>query len=589
MALQTIVHKVDLCVIGGGLSGMCAAISAARHGSKVALMHERPVLGGNSSSEIRVWVSGAHGDNNRETGLIEEILLENHYRNPDKNYSVWDSILYEKVRFEKNITLLLNCSCMNAQMLDGRIACVIGWQMTTQQFHKVEAELFADCSGDSILAPLTGASFCEGREAKAQHHETIQPDEADNHTMGLSCLLQAIETGEPHPYIAPEWAEKIDESKLVHRMPDLSSPMENFWYLELGGMRNTIGETEEIRDELVALAYGMWDYLKNNPAQKDRHENWRLDWVGMMPGKRESRRYVGAYTMTEQDVRSGGNFADEVAYGGWSMDDHHPAGFRTTEPPTIYHRVPSPYGIPFGSLYSLEIPNLLFAGRNISVTHAAMSSTRVMATCTLLGQAVGTAAAMAVEKHCSIADVAHKYISELQDRLMDNDCYLPHFRRKISELCKNAALSGDGMQLEFLRDGIDRPRNGVLHAWQGSIGDKITYTFAQPSDIRRIRLVVDSDLNRDTLPEPENRMERSMFHNRLKSFKLSYVPRTILKTFRIIARSADGSEYTVIEENTNHNRLWRCNVDLKECVSLTLEPLETWGYESVRIFAFEAE
>ena len=203
MALKTIVHQVDFCVIGGGLSGMCAAISAARHGAKVALMHERPVLGGNCSSEIRMWVSGAHGDNNRETGLMEEILLENHYRNPDKNYSVWDSILYEKVRFEKNITLLLNCSCMDAKMQDGRIVSVTGWQMTTQQFHQVEAALFADCSGDSILAPLTGASFREGREAKAEYHETIPPDEADSCTMGLSCLLQAIETDEPHSYIAP--------------------------------------------------------------------------------------------------------------------------------------------------------------------------------------------------------------------------------------------------------------------------------------------------------------------------------------------------------------------------------------------------
>lgn len=225
MALKTMIHKVDFCVVGGGLAGMCAAISAARHGAKVALMHERPMLGGNCSSEIRMWVSGAHGDNNRETGLMEEILLENHYRNPDKNYSVWDSILYEKVRFEKNITLLLNCSCMDAEMQEGKISSVTGWQMTTQQFHKVEADFFADCSGDSILAPLTGASYRHGREAKSEHNETIPPDVADSHTMGLSCLLQTVETDEPHPYIAPAWAEKIDESKLVHRNPDMNSPM----------------------------------------------------------------------------------------------------------------------------------------------------------------------------------------------------------------------------------------------------------------------------------------------------------------------------------------------------------------------------
>lgn len=589
MALQTILHKVDFCVIGGGLSGMCAAISAARHGAKVALMQERPMLGGNCSSEIRMWIGGAHGDNNRETGLLEEILLENHYRNPDKNYSIWDSILYEKVRFEKNITLLLNCSCMDAEMQDGQIVSVTGWQMTTQQFHKVEATLFADCSGDSILAPLTGASFREGREAKAEFNETIPPDVADKYTMGLSCLLQAVEKDEPHPYVAPAWAEKIDESKLVHRTPNMASPMENFWYLELGGMRDTIGETEEIRDELVALAYGMWDYLKNDPSQKAKHENWELDWVGMLPGKRESRRYVGAYTMTEHDVRAGGDFADEVAYGGWSMDDHHPAGFRTTEKPTIYHPAPSPYGIPFGSLYSLEIPNLLFAGRNISVTHAAMSSCRVMATCALLGQAIGTAVSLCVEKNCTVADIAQNCITELQDRLMDDDCYLPHFKRRISELCQNAELTGDGLNLEALRDGVDRPRNGIPHAWQGTLGDQITYTFAQPSSISRIRLVADSDLNRDSLPEPENRMERNMFHNRLKLLKPSCVPQTLLKAFRITAKLADGSEHVIAEETANHNRLWRCETELKDCVSITLVPLESWGYETVRLFAFEAE
>lgn len=589
MALRTITHEVDFCVVGGGLSGLCAAVSAARHGAKVALMHERPVLGGNCSSEIRMWVSGAHGDNNRETGLLEEILLDNYYRNPDKNYSIWDSILYEKVRFEKNITLLLNCSCMDATMENGRIASVTGWQMTTQQFHKVEAKLFADCSGDSILAPLTGASFREGREARSEYHETIPPEKADSHTMGLSCLLQAVETDQPNRYIPPDWAEKITERKLVHRTPDMASPMENFWYLELGGMRDTIGDTEEIRDELVALAYGMWDYLKNDPDQAARHQNWQLDWVGMLPGKRESRRYVGAYTMTENDVRSGGCFKDEVAYGGWSMDDHNPAGFRTSEQPTIYHPAPSPYGIPFGCLYSPEIANLMFAGRNISVTHAAMSSTRVMGTCALLGQAVGCAAALAVAHGCMPDEIAREHMTSLQDMLMDDDCFLPHLHRRISLLCQNAVLTGDGTQLECLRDGMDRDRPGESHAWQGQAGDRIRYTFAQPAAIHRIRLVLDSDLNRTTLPEPENHMERSMFHNRLKSFKPSHVPTTVLKAFRITARMADGTACVLAEENANHQRLWRRTVNAKNCVAIEFEPLETWGSQQVRVFAFEAE
>ena len=144
-------HRVDFCVVGGGMAGLCAAVAAARRGAKVALMQDRPVLGGNASSEIRMHVCGAHGKNNRETGILEEIQLGNFYRNPTLNYSIWDSVLYEKVRFEPNITLLLNCSCTSAQMDGPNITSVRGWQLTTETWHTVEAKLFADCSGDSIL------------------------------------------------------------------------------------------------------------------------------------------------------------------------------------------------------------------------------------------------------------------------------------------------------------------------------------------------------------------------------------------------------------------------------------------------------
>jgi len=589
MPLETRVHEVDFCIVGGGLSGLCAAVSAARHGVKVALMHERPVLGGNASSEIRMWVSGAHGVGNRETGLLEEIMMDNQYRNPDKNYSIWDSILYEKVKAEKNITLLLNCSCMDAEVAEGRILSITGWQMTTQRFHKVKATLFADCSGDSILAPLTGAPFREGREARKEFGESIAPLEADKCTMGLSCLVQAEETRCEQPFIAPEWAEKITEEKLIHRTPDMSAVTENFWYLELGGQCDTIGETEEIAGELQSLAYGMWDYLKNDPVQRDKHRNWKLSWIGALPGKRESRRYIGAYTMTENDVLAGGKFDDEVAYGGWTMDDHHPAGFRTPEPPNIFHPAPSPFGIPFGSLYSAAIPNLMFAGRNISVTHAAMSATRVMGTCALLGQAVGTAAAVAVEKNCLPRDVASQHLEQLQAMLQQDDCFLPHRARAISPICQQAELTGDGCGLEALRDGIDRQREDDEHAWHGKVGDEMTYRFAAPVNPTKIRLVMDSDLDRESLPENERILKRNLFHNRLLSNELTYVPPTMIKGYRVTAHLADGSSRVVVEENANHHRLRIHEIDAPDCVGLTLKILSTWGREEVRLFAFEAQ
>ena len=198
-ALRTKVHEVDICVVGGGIGGMFTAISAARHGAKVALMHDRPVLGGNASSEIRMWISGA-GTRVRdlqETGIMEELQLENMHRNPKRNYSVWDALLYEMVRFEDNIDLILNCSCCDAVTENGHVVSVKGFQLTTYTWHEVRAKIFVDSSGDSILAPLTGAEYKVGREARSEHGEEFGLEVADSHTMGMSILLQCRETDHP--------------------------------------------------------------------------------------------------------------------------------------------------------------------------------------------------------------------------------------------------------------------------------------------------------------------------------------------------------------------------------------------------------
>ena len=212
----------DLCVVGGGMAGLTAAVSAAREGIKVVLMHERPVLGGNASSEIRMWVCGARGRDNRETGILEEIMLENLYRNPTKNFALWDSVLYDFVRREPNITLLLNCACMDAttetgEFADGRttrIRTVTGYQLTTQSFIEVAAGYFCDSSGDSILAPLTGADFRIGREAAQEFGEDTDRTEADSMTMGMSCMIQGRETLHPVTFTPPTWSTKLTEKRL---------------------------------------------------------------------------------------------------------------------------------------------------------------------------------------------------------------------------------------------------------------------------------------------------------------------------------------------------------------------------------------
>ena len=567
---------------------MCAAVAAARHGARVVLIQERPMLGGNASSEIRMWVCGAQGANMRETGLIEELMLENYYRNPDKNYHIWDGILYDLAVREKNITLLLNCSVNACETADGRIVSVTGWQMTTQQFHRVYARVFADCSGDSILAPLTGAEYRHGRESESEFGEELGRGitAGDTGTMGMSCILEAREEDRESVFIPPAWAARLTAEDLRHRVPDLSSPLENYWYLELGGDGDSIADTEKTRHELLRLAYGLWDYIKNDPEQREKNRNWRLDWVGILPGKRESRRYVGDYVLTQNDVRSEGRFDDIVAYGGWPMDDHDPRGFRNGGRPNVNYPAPSPYGIPFRSLYSKNVPNLLFAGRNISVTHWALSSCRVMGTCAVVGQAAGTAAAIAVRENCLPRDVYEKHVGELKQMLMEDDCYLPFNRRAVPELTRKARITGVG-NAENLRNGIDRPVGDEDNGCFIEPGGSAEYLFDKPEPVARVRIVWDSELDRRSMPGINGvRFVHNMLCNRPLHMQDFHVPHAMTRAYRIEGILPDGSCETIFRADNNYQRLneiavsgvWR---------GVRLVPESTWGAEASHVFAFE--
>jgi len=574
-------HEAEFCVVGGGLSGMAAAIAAARHGVKTVLIQDRPVLGGNASSEIRMWVCGARGRDNRETGIIEEILLENLYRNPMRNYTMWDAILWAKVRYQENLKLLLNCSCNDLVMDGDRIRSVKAWQGTAETWHTVEAALFADCSGDSVLAPLSGAEFRVGREARAEFDESIEPEQADKRTMGMSCLIQARETDRPQPFIPFPWAEVYPtEDDLPHR--DHRLPQSNFWWIELGGEQDSIHDTEEVRDELLRAAFGIWDHIKN---QGDHGaDNWALEWLGFLPGKRESRRYVGDHILTQNEVRAEGRFDDLVAYGGWPMDDHHPGGLRWKGEPTIFHPAPSPFGIPYRCLYSRNVTNLFCAGGNISTSHAALSSTRVMATCALLGQAVGTAAALATQHELTPRGVYQERIDELKQTLMDDDCYLPWNVRAVPELSRQAQLSASEGDPEPLRNGIDRAMHGApigdaYNGWVARKGASVEYRFAEPQPVGVSRLVFDSHLNRtgQNMPcayplqaEPAN------------------VPPTMVRAFRIEAEDADGRWAVIHRESDNYQRLVRISMDLT-ARAVRLIPEETWGGDEVRLFAWDLD
>ena len=561
--MRNLQYHTDLCVVGGGMSGLCCAIAASRHGIKTVLIQDRPVLGGNASSEIRMWIGGAHGKDNRETGIMEEIFLENFYQNPGLKYSLWDSVLYEKAKAEENLTLLLNTTCLDAVMDSDRIVSVKAWQTNAETFHTVTATYFADCSGDSILAPLSGAEFMYGREAKSAFNETIPPDVADRKTMGMSCLFQIRETDHKVPFTPPAWAYTYEsDADLPYKDHHKN---DNFWWIELGGEWDCIHDTDRCRDELLKICYGVWDHMKN----KGDHgvDNWEMEWIGFLPGKRESRRYAGKYIVNQNDVETEGHFEDLVAYAGWSMDDHFPAGFYYTEGyPTIFHPAPQPWGLPLRCMISKNIKNLVFAGRNISVTHAALSSSRVMATCGILGQALGTAVAQAIHDGCTVENVD---IPKLQQTLMEDDCYLPWHTRTLPTLTQSARCDAD-----VVRNGLDR---GEENLWIGTMGDTVCYTFDRDSSVSEIRLVFDSNLNRNYHNMPCN------YPLVQTKFKL---PDTLIRAYRVEGIDKNGTVVASVEVNDNHQRFVRHAVNWS-VRSVRLVPLSTHGCDTFRVFDFE--
>ena len=599
--LKTRKHEVDVCVIGGGFGGMLTAISSARRGAKVALMHDRPVLGGNASSEIRMWVCGA-GTRVRdlqETGIMEELQLENMYRNPTRNYSIWDSVLYEAVRFEPNIDLILNCSCSSATVGEGSIRSIRGFQLTTYLWHEVTAKIFVDCSGDSILAPLTGAEYRVGREARDEYGEELGLDVADLHTMGMSILIQCRETDRPSTFIPPSWAYKFPTDEDMNNKPhDIYAVHTNFYWIELGGMQNTIDDTEEIRDELLKIAFGVWDHIKN--CGDHGADNWELEWVGFLPGKRESRRYVGDYVLTQQDVETCPRFDDTVAYGGWQIDNHLPGGFYMDAKGGAHlqkRRLSEPYSIPLRCLYSKNVDNLMFAGRNISASHIAFSSTRVMGTIGVIGQAVGTAAAIAVRYGLTPREAAQSKIAEIQKALMDDDCFLPGFKREPSELTKKARLSADYGDASVLLNGTDRRIWGNDNGYFGKTNKAITYTFDEPTYVEGVRLVFDSDLNREHVDGNPDAVYTSPALFVLKSYNNTSFgfPRTMIKHYRIEVQADGGEWVTAVEVTDNHQRLVRHALGVT-ATAVRFIPLSTYhserraedyGSSTAHLFNFE--
>jgi hypothetical protein len=369
----------DVTVIGGGLSGVCAAIAAARLGRRVALVQNRPVLGGNSSSEIRVWVCSAtaHGTQRyaRETGIMGELFVENQYVNQEGNPYLWDLVVLEAVRREPNIDLYLNTDVHHLAMADaGTIASVTGWQMGSERELTFTSPVFLDCTGDGLIGYLAGAEYRVGREARAEHGESLAPEVADANVLGSTILFYTKDAGRPVPFVAPSFAIDIARTsipeKRIIRSGDNGCA---YWWIEWGGELDTIHDNETIRNELWGVIYGIWDYIKNSGKFPDA-DTMTLEWVGSIPGKRESRRLMGDHVLTQHDVLDQVRFEDTVAFGGWSIDIHPPQGVYAYQTASSHTFADGVYEIPYRSLYSRNVDNLLFAGRNLSATHVAFAS-----------------------------------------------------------------------------------------------------------------------------------------------------------------------------------------------------------------------
>lgn len=593
----------DILVAGGGMAGVACALAAARQGAKVILCQDRPVLGGNASSEVRMHIVGANSGRAckaleleaRESGIIEEIRLENAARNAQRSSSMFDFILYEKCRAEESLTLLLNTSVTSAEVQQGTITAVEAVRLSTEDRFTISAKVFVDCTGDGTLGAAAGAAFFRGRESKEQFEELRALDVADSLTLGSTLLFMARCHDHPMPFTAPSWARKFTEEDLRlrgHGQPGVDRGLEyGYWWMEWGGQLDTIKDNEEIRDELLAILMGVWDHIKNQPGHNA--ENWALEWFGFLPGKRESRRFVGQHVLTETDVMESRPFADAIAYGGWPIDTHPPEGVdKPNEPPCIQIPVPQLYDIPLRCCLARDFTNLLFAGRNISATHLAFASTRVMATCAVIGQGVGTAAAYAVAHHLAPASLpaCPEHLHAIRQALLRQDAYvIGEAWEDANNLARQAKLLASSERAEGLaanifsnqtrcvhgKRGVAAERQWLgTHRWMSDPSDKqapwLQLDWEQPVSISQVELVFDTGLHRYLTLTHSDDYAHGMYWG-------TGQPETI-RHFRVEGRGVDGHWQTLVEVKDNFQRLWKYqHAEPLKISSLKITFFSTWA------------
>lgn len=411
--------QYDLVVVGAGIAGISAAVSAARLGCKVALINDRPVLGGNNSSEIRVHLGGRiEAGPYTELGNLQKEFGPTRGGNAQPGDYYEDDKKSELVANEKNITLFSNYRAIGVQMDGQKIRSVKAQHIETGQELSFEAPLFSDCTGDGTIGALSGADYRMGRESRDEFGESTAPEKADKMTMGSSVQWYSVDTPKPSPFPSFSYGVEFNEK-------NSEKVMMGEWTWETGMNYDQIKDFERIRDYGLLVVYSNWSYLKNNMKENSQYRNRKLGWVAYVSGKRESRRLMGDYILKEDDIRKHVVHEDGTAASTWSIDLHYPdpkntANFPGQEFKSIAKHINIyPYPIPYRCLYSRNIDNLFMAGRNISVTHVALGTVRVMRTTGMMGEVVGMAASLCKKYKVNPRGIYHSHLNDLKELMKE--------------------------------------------------------------------------------------------------------------------------------------------------------------------------
>ncbi len=494
----------DLVIAGGGIAGTTAAISAARNGVKVALVHERSMLGGNSSSEVKLVPENIAGHRAwvKEMGIHDEFHTEERVRDHQVGREGlmnchWDLVLYEKVILEPNITLFLNTHMHRVTMRDAkRIDSIYCIQLGSERTFMLRAPLFLDATGDGVLAHRAGAECRWGREARSEYGEEAAPDTPDENKMGSTLFFRAVDTGRPVPFARPEWAAEFPTEDDLYKRGH-SHVEGGYWWIEVGTPYHQIHDNNAITHEALRQLLGVWDHIKNRGDHGA--ENYGLEFVGWWPYKRECRRIMGDYVISQQHLQDPKPLDDAVAYGAWSIDIHTQGGVLARDqipcPPLrsdeYWDEVSTyPYGIPLRALYSKNVENLMMAGRPISCSYVGFSSSRVLSTGCIVGQAAGVAASICTKKGATPRDVAQRHAREVQQLLLTQDGHIPGVvNEDPNDLARQAKVTASNSAALHFPEGVEPFDLSVPHAQIFPVsGDRVD----------GIALFLQSELDADT-------------------------------------------------------------------------------------------